>query len=95
MATRWGAGALGLGDQLGSIQTGKRADIITLNMRSPHLTPAYDLYSLIVYSAMASDIEDVMIDGRPVLRGGELITGDEEAILQKAREWGRRVAKGR
>ncbi len=61
-------------------------------MRSPHLTPAYDLYSLIVYAAMASDIEDVMIDGRPVIRGRALITGDEEAILQKAYEWGRRVA---
>ncbi len=95
MATRWGAGALGLGDQLGSIEPGKRADIITLNMRSPHLTPAYDLYSLIVYSAMASDIEDVMIDGRPVIRGRELITGDEESILQKAYEWSRRVVKDR
>jgi 5-methylthioadenosine/S-adenosylhomocysteine deaminase len=96
MATRWGAGALGLGDRIGSIETGKRADIITLNMRSPHLTPAYDLYSLIVYAAMASDIEDVMIDGRPVIRGRALITGDEESILQKAYEWSRRVAdKGR
>ncbi len=91
MATRWGAEALGLGDKVGTIQKGKRADIITLNMRSPHLTPAYDVYSLIVYSAMASDVVDVMIDGRPVLQGGELITGDEEAILQKAHEWGKRV----
>ena len=93
MATRWGAGALGLGDQIGSIQPGKRADIITLNMRSPHLTPAYDLYSLIVYAAMASDIEDVMVDGRPVIRGRALVTGDEEEILQKAYEWSRRVAE--
>jgi len=41
---------------------------------------------------MASDIEDVMIDGRPVIRGRALVTGDEEAILQKAYEWSRRVA---
>lgn len=95
MATRWGAAALGLGDELGSIQTGKRADIITINMRSPHLVPAYDLYSLIVYAAMASDIEDVMIDGRPVILGRALVTGDEEAILQKAYEWSRRVAGGK
>jgi 5-methylthioadenosine/S-adenosylhomocysteine deaminase len=95
MATRWGAAALGLGDQLGSIEPGKRADIITLNMRSPHLTPAYDLYSLIVYAAMASDVEDVMIDGRPVILGRALITGDEESILQKACEWSRRMVRSR
>jgi len=95
MATRWGAAALGLGDQLGSIEPGKRADIITLNMRSPHLTPAYDLYSLIVYAAMASDVEDVMIDGRPVILGRALITGDEESILQKAYEWSRRMVRSR
>ncbi len=95
MATRWGADALGLGEQVGSIQRGKRADIITLNMRRPHLTPAYDLYSLIVYAAMASDIEDVMIDGKPVIRGRALITGDEESILQKAYEWSRRVAESK
>lgn len=92
MATRWGAEALGLGAEVGSIETGKRADLLTLNMRSPHLTPAYDLYSLIVYAAMASDVEDVMVDGTPVIRGRALVTGDEEAILQKAYEWSNKIA---
>ncbi|MGD0281816.1 MAG: amidohydrolase [Dissulfurispiraceae bacterium] len=91
MATRWGAEALGLGSQVGSIEPGKRADLLTLNMLRPHLTPAYDLYSLIVYAAMASDIEDVLVDGTLVIEGRALVTGDEEAILQKAYEWSRKV----
>ncbi|MBF0559565.1 MAG: amidohydrolase family protein [Nitrospirae bacterium] len=91
MATRWGAEALGLGGHVGSIECGKRADLLTMNMRSPHLTPAYDLYSLIVYSALASDVEDVLVDGVQVVSGRKLVTGDEEAILQKAYEWGRKV----
>ncbi len=91
MATRWGAEALGLGSRIGSIEPGKRADILTVNLRKPHLTPLYDFYSLIVYAAMASDVEDVIIDGVPVIQGRMLLTGDEEGILQKAREWGRKL----
>ncbi|MBF0506423.1 MAG: amidohydrolase [Nitrospirae bacterium] len=91
MATRWGAEAMGLGGVTGSLEPGMRADMITLNLQKPHLTPAFDLYSLVVYAAMASDIEDVMVDGKPVVRNRVLLTGDEEEILQKAREWGRKV----
>jgi 5-methylthioadenosine/S-adenosylhomocysteine deaminase len=91
MATRWGAEALGLGDKTGSIEAGKLADLVTVNLRSPHLTPAYDLYSLVVYSAMASDIEDVMVDGTMVVRGRTLVRGDEEEILQKADEWKNKI----
>jgi len=91
MATRYGAEALGLGSHIGSVEPGKRADLLTMNIRSPHLTPAYDLYSLIVYSASAADVEDVLVNGVQVVRGRELVTGDEEAIFKKAYEWSRRV----
>ncbi|MFZ3122065.1 MAG: amidohydrolase family protein [Thermodesulfovibrionales bacterium] len=69
MATRWGAEVLGLGDKIGSIEKGKMADIVTINLKKPHLTPIYNVYSHIVYAAMASDVETVMVNGK-VLSGG-------------------------
>lgn len=92
MATRWGAEALGLGDSIGSIEKGKLADIITVDLKKPHLIPMYDIYSHLVYAAIASDVETVMVNGKIVVNNGRLITGDEESILHKASEWGRKIA---
>ena len=91
MATRWGADVLGLGKKIGSLQKGNRADMITLNLRRPHLTPIYNVYSHIVYAAMASDIESVMINGKMVVDQGKLCTADEEEILSKAKEWQEKI----
>ena len=96
MATRWGAEALGLGDVTGSIETGKAADIVLADVRKPNLTPMYDLYSSIVYSMSAADIHSVIIDGKLVMNGRTLLTGDEPEILRRANEWGRKIrGKGR
>lgn len=92
MATRWGAEVLGLGDSIGSIENGKSADIITVNLKKPHLIPMYDVYSHLVYAAMASDVETVMVDGKIVVNDGRLTTGNEEDILHKALEWGKKIA---
>ncbi|HBR22393.1 MAG TPA: S-adenosylhomocysteine deaminase, partial [Nitrospiraceae bacterium] len=92
MATRWGAEVLGLGNKIGSIEKDKFADIITINLKKPHLTPIYDVYSHIVYAAMASDVETVMVNGKLVVNDGRLITGNEDDILQKASEWGEKIA---
>ncbi|MFZ5906638.1 MAG: amidohydrolase family protein [Nitrospirota bacterium] len=91
MATRWGAEALGLGNTIGSLQKGKRADFVSLNLNKPHLTPLYDISSHIVYSAMASDVDSVMVNGRYVVESGRLVTADEEEILAKAREWAEKI----
>lgn len=91
MATRWGAEVLGLGDRIGSIEKGKLADIITIDLKKPHLMPMYDVYSHIVYAAMASDVETVMVNGRVLVNNGMFVAADEEEILQKASEWGRRI----
>jgi 5-methylthioadenosine/S-adenosylhomocysteine deaminase len=91
MATRWGADVLGLGKKIGSLQKGKRADMITIDFRKPHLTPLYNVYSHIVYAAMASDIETVMINGKIVVNEGKLCTADEEEILEKARIWQEKI----
>jgi 5-methylthioadenosine/S-adenosylhomocysteine deaminase len=91
MATRWGAEALGLGDRIGSLEKGKRADFVSLDLKKPHLTPIYNVCSHIVYAAMASDISDVMVNGRFVVENGMLITADEQEILAKAQQWSEKI----
>ncbi len=91
MATRWGAEVLGLGDRLGSLETGKEADIISINLQRPHLTPLYDIYSHIVYAAMASDIDTVCVRGKVLMRDRKVLTLDEEEVINKASKWGKKV----
>ncbi|MCX7793071.1 MAG: amidohydrolase family protein [Thermodesulfovibrionales bacterium] len=91
MATRWAAEATGLGGLTGSIEKGKKADLIICNLDKPHLTPVYDIYSHIVYTMKSSDVETVMIDGKIVINQRELKTGDEREILRKARIWQERI----
>ena len=91
MATRWGAEAVGLGDKAGSLEKGKMADIVTINLNKPHLIPMYDVYSHIVYAAMASDVETVMVNGKLVVHKRKLQTADESEILDKARKWCLRI----
>jgi 5-methylthioadenosine/S-adenosylhomocysteine deaminase len=91
MATRWGAEALGMGDRTGSIRPGKDADVVLADIRKPHLSPIYDVYSHLVYSMNAGDIDTVIINGRIVLQGRRFLLGDEEAILRKASSWGRKI----
>ncbi len=91
MATIRGAEALGLGDKTGSIRKGKAADLIMLDLNKPHLTPIYNIFSHIVYAARPSDVENVMVNGKPVVRDGQAVTADEEDILYKARQWGKKI----
>ncbi|MCI0339258.1 MAG: 5'-deoxyadenosine deaminase [Acidobacteria bacterium] len=91
MATIYGAFALGLADQIGSIEIGKRADIQLLNLNQLHLTPQPDLVSTIVYAAEASDVETVIIDGRIVMRERQLMTLDEQSVIAQARSEANRI----
>lgn len=93
MATVEGARALGLGDQTGSIEEGKRADLMFINLNHLHTTPAPDLISTIVYSATPSEVETVVIDGQVVMRDGELTTLDEQVVMRQAREEAARIAQ--
>ncbi len=92
MATRLGAEVLGLGSKIGSIEKGKFADIISINLRKPHLIPLYDVYSHIVYSASSCDVETVFVNGKLILNNRKLLSNSEEAILRKASEWGAKIA---
>ncbi|MBL8204452.1 MAG: 5'-deoxyadenosine deaminase [Blastocatellia bacterium] len=83
MATIEGAKALGLSDEIGSIEIGKKADLILLNLNQLHSSPQPDLVSTIVYSAQASDVETVLIDGQIVMRDRHLQTLNEADIIAR------------
>jgi 5-methylthioadenosine/S-adenosylhomocysteine deaminase len=94
MATLGGARALGLEKELGSIEVGKRADLVVLDLGGAHTTPAgADLAAQIVYSARASDVRDVAIDGRVVLRQRRLITLDLDQVRAEAARQAKRLAR--
>ncbi len=85
MATIDGARALGLGNEIGSLEVGKRADVIVVRMDLLHSTPhPTDLASAITYSAQASDVKTVVIDGQLVMREGKLLTVDEQTVVDEA-----------
>lgn len=95
MATIGGAKAIGLAAKIGSLEPGKRADLITVRLDRPHAAPMFDVYSQLVYALKASDVRDVWIEGRPVVRDGRALTLDRVAILQKAAEYRARIAASR
>ncbi|OYT52414.1 N-ethylammeline chlorohydrolase [Candidatus Bathyarchaeota archaeon ex4484_135] len=89
MATIRGAEALSWSDEIGSIEPGKKADIIVVDLKKPHLTPLYDEESHLVYAARSSDVKTVFVNGRPVVENGRLTTMSLEEIMEmaaKARE---------
>jgi 5-methylthioadenosine/S-adenosylhomocysteine deaminase len=91
MATLQAARVLGLGDRLGSLEVGKRGDIIVLDLDVPHMVPVYDITSHLVYAAHSSDVRTVIIDGWVVMRDRELLTLDEGEIFAHAREMAREI----
>ncbi len=86
MATINGAKVLGLENEIGSLEVGKKADIIIIDLNKPHLCPVYDLYSTLAYSANGADVESVIIDGRLVMENRKLLTIDEQAVMKKCNE---------
>ncbi len=84
MATINGARALGWDEQIGSIEPGKKADLITIEINKPHLKPMYNEISHVVYAARSLDVKDTIVDGKFVVEDHELKTIDEEWILREA-----------
>jgi len=85
MATINGARVLGLDRLIGSIEVGKLADIIILDLNQPHLTPLYNPYSQIVYAARGSDVKTSIIGGKPVMENRRLLTMDLPAVMERVR----------
>ena len=86
MATTWGAAVLGLENEVGSIAIGKRADIIVVDLKRPHLRPVYDPFSLLVYSANGGDVRDVIVNGRVLMKDRVFQTIDAEEVMGRVRE---------
>jgi 5-methylthioadenosine/S-adenosylhomocysteine deaminase len=85
IATVAGAKALGLNQEIGSLETGKRADVTVVNLAALHSTPGTnDPVSTLVYSAQTSDVQHVIIDGKLLMKDRELLTLNEESVLQEA-----------
>ncbi len=92
MATIQGARVAGLEKEIGSLETGKRADLITVRLDRPHAVPLYNVYSQIVYALKGSDVEDVSVNGKPIVRDGRSLTLDPALVLSKAKEYGAKVS---
>jgi len=85
LVTRGGARALGLADQIGSIEVGKRADLVVVDVERSHTLPGGDVYSRLVYAARPTDVTDVVVDGHVVVRNGVLSNLDEDAVRAEAK----------
>jgi 5-methylthioadenosine/S-adenosylhomocysteine deaminase len=93
MATITGARAIGMDKMIGSLEKGKRADVISVRLDAPHAAPMYNVYSQLVYALKGSDIGDVMVNGRVVVRDRRMMTLDQAAVMAKAREYQERVKR--
>ena len=91
MATIDGARAVHLEKEIGSLEVGKKADLVLISLDEPNAVPMYDIYAQIAYSLKGDDVETVVVGGRVVMRDRKLLTLDEPKILEKAREYGKSV----
>jgi 5-methylthioadenosine/S-adenosylhomocysteine deaminase len=95
MATIEGARSLGLQDITGSLEIGKKADVIIINTHKPHLVPVYNPVSHIVYAAQGSDVQDVIVNGRILIRDRKLLTVDLENLIEKVIRFSKNIKKRR
>jgi len=92
MATIMGAQAMGMSKLIGSLDAGKRADIISIRLDEANAQPMYNVYSQLVYSLKSSNVSDVMVNGRAIVRNRRMLTVDDKAILAKAEEYRAKVS---
>lgn len=92
MATIDGARALHMEKEIGSLEKGKKADVILISLDEPNAVPMYDIYAQLAYALKASDVQTVVIGGRVVMRDRKLLTVNEEQAMAKAREYRKKIA---
>jgi 5-methylthioadenosine/S-adenosylhomocysteine deaminase len=93
MATIRGARAIHLDREIGSLEAGKRADLLIVGLDSAHQTPLYNVYSHLVYATKSSDVETVMINGRIVMQNRKVLTIDSQAVRAKAAQYRDQITK--
>ncbi len=92
MATIDGAKALHMEKEIGSLEVGKKADVIVISLNEPNAVPMYDVYAQLAYALKGNDVETVVIGGRVVMREHQLLTVKEDEAIAKAREYQKKVA---
>jgi 5-methylthioadenosine/S-adenosylhomocysteine deaminase len=92
MATIEGARALHMEKEIGSLEPGKKADLIVISLNEPNAVPMYDIYAQLAYALKASDVQTVVIGGRIVMRDRKLLTVNEKEAIAKAREYKKTIA---
>ena len=90
-ATIGGARALGVADEIGSLEIGKKADLFMLDLRRAHLVPTLRVVSVFVHQAQPADVTDVMVDGRWVMRDSRILSFDEDDVIARAEAIGHKV----
>ncbi len=93
MGTIDGARALHMEKEIGSLEAGKKADLILIDLDKPNAVPMYDVYAQIAYALKGSDVETVVIGGKVVMRDRKLLTVNEAAAIAKAREYQKKIAE--
>ncbi len=93
MLTVGGARVLGLDDRIGTLEAGKRGDVVCLAVDRPHAVPVFDPYSHLAYAARSSDVRHVVVEGRTVIRDRTLVDVDVEGLLAEVREATDRVRR--
>ncbi len=91
MATRGGAAAIGLGDITGSLEVGKRADLIQVGFDDVHHVPTYDVVSHLVYVTDEQDVDSVVVDGRVLMRAGQVLSVDTDRVATEAKALAARI----
>ena len=91
MATRGGARALGLAARTGSLEPGKRADVIVVGMSAARQTPMYNPISHLVYVTRGDDVRTTIVNGKVLMRDRKVLTLNEGSVLAEAREWATKV----
>jgi len=91
MATMGGARALGMGDRIGSLEPGKRADLIVVSMNSARQTPMYDPISHLVYTTHGDDVRTTIVHGKVLMKDRKVLTLNEASVLSDARGWAEKV----
>ena len=86
LATLGGARALNMQNEIGSLEPGKKADIVLVDLRKPHIMPIHNPVSALVYSAMGTDVHTVIANGKTVVKQGKILTLNEQETLQKAQQ---------
>ncbi|HEV2721550.1 MAG TPA: amidohydrolase family protein, partial [Thermoanaerobaculia bacterium] len=87
MATIGGARVLGMDSKIGTLERGKRADVVVIDLQQAKVQPVYAVESAIVYAASGSSVVDTIVDGRVLMRDRKLLTVNEAEVLRKAKQY--------